>query len=195
MAGVLRFLYNGTGFVQHHCQQLTLLPQAGPLGTAAGLQQQAASCTCQAAVPVCWERIAAAAASRTCSVLSLKAAAACGDGTQPQQLWAELALAAAGCRVQLVTPAALDVPAAAAAFASAAAAGVATAAGRAATTSSNAAALASNVRVVQAVLATSTDPFAQPPEYTLQGLVDAMQLGANRWGRAAVLVHVCWLAC
>jgi hypothetical protein len=207
MPGILDFLYTGNGFVEHQCRDLTLLPathhSAHPTHTTAA----AAAATGTGGVPVCWEDVSAAAAARSCHVISVRAdisthecssssrggrdnswGSSHNDGSycaadlrcgihstvrrEPQRqrqqearqelyncLATELAMAAAGCSVKLVTSTPVDLgplrsPAAGA-------------------HAHDTAAAVSRISQVTAVLGVSPDPFAQPPQHTLDSLMGA----------------------
>lgn len=160
LAGVLGFLYNGTGFVQHSCTDLKLL---GPNEHSRQLTVTAAAAPVPTFLPVCWEAVSTAASAGNCFVLSIRydmSTQSCerssSDGGGSQScVDAELALAAAGCSVKLITPTPINPQ------------------GILKLAEPGSAAAVSRITQVTAELGVSPDPFADPPQHTMASLMSA----------------------
>lgn len=225
VSGVVTFLYNGTGFVQQSCRRLSLMPQDMPglldlwpgAAAAAAAAHSRNPSSAMSSIPVCWEGLSAAVSAGECRVVSIHGTASqqfssrptgeqgakqasqqasLGQETGLQEAFAaELALAAAGCTVRLVTGTAIDLTSllrqrqqadqkqqAQTASLSDSSHAVqdsrtkgnlrpGSAARGSSDRSSNVKVVLARISTVTAVLGVAADPFAEPPVLTLDSLM------------------------
>jgi hypothetical protein len=162
-------LAGGASFAEARCAAERWLPGSAHEG---GAGDDAANAT-GPGWPVCWELVQPAAREGRCTVLSVVQPSGSGnssDGSpgggclELQDLGLELALAAEGCRVQLVTPLQLAAPA------------------------SGAPALPAQLSVHRGALGPVDDPLGPLPRYGLARLLEAHAPGAGSEGPAELLV-------
>jgi len=246
VSGAVAFLYTGTGFMQQPCRHLSHIPHnmpglldswpgaAAAAAAAAGAKHSGNPSDAMSSVPVCWEGLSAAVSAGVCRVVSIRGTASqqlsgppeAQGGKQTQQqapetsLWevfaAELALAAAGCTVKLVTDTGIDLTSLIGQQPEAAedqrqqpqtaspsdtsnlaqdsrSAGDLRPGSKSSNRSSNVKAMLARISTVTAVLGVAADPFAEPPMVTLDSLV-ASEKGTsrcvvNKVGRGTSSVH------
>jgi hypothetical protein len=162
-------LAGGARFAEARCAAERWLPGGAASGAsgAAGAGPGAANATGQD-WPVCWELVQPAAREGRCTVLSVVQPGGSGNSSEgggggcclaPQDLGFELALAAEGCRVQLVTPLQL-----------------------AAAPGGGAPSLPAQVSVHREALDAVDDPLGPLPRYSLPRLLERHAPGVARGG-------------